>query len=418
LKSTQGFDLETTIDALADGPASIIGRYDISVPLTTVPRKVPAGVVISDAAISPAIAGMRHLEMCLRPKTTQQYTREPLSLDKLPKIGDNTPLISINGSVLDLPYKMTETTEYGPPCVKIETYFPDTVLKSGGGLVKLLWPFYPEENWTAIKWIYDPDVAFQVARVSEQTILISRIDGAGFYNFTDEQHRPNWYCPECGDDFSTSQCWQLVAGKEQYDLKTKMCTDSVKGKEGKSSNPQAGFRGDLYSILATLPEKLPDHIVLVGPNGSTHLLTVPAAKTKDDKPQPLQLKQYDSVWLEISATELSTDSSGPSKTDSSKKSGFEGPDLSKVVAVEANGKKLAYILQTAKDETTKSEISGSDKTKAGKTKQVKSIKVEITRELTAKPGTVDIALLDSSNKIIGTRQIQIACTTCTEKGDK
>jgi hypothetical protein len=49
---------------------------------------------------------------------------------------------------------------------------------------------------------------------------------------------------------------------------------------------------------------------------------------------------------------------------------------------------------------------------------VKSIKVEITRELTSKPGTVDIGFRDAKGQLLGTRQLHIAQTDWSSKGDK
>jgi hypothetical protein len=116
------------------------------------------------------------------------------------------------------------------------------------------------------------------------------------------------------------------------------------------------------------------------------------------------------VWhfklLEISPKDLTV-----TGADSTKKPA--APDFSKIATVEANGKKLTFLLQIAKPDT------GSSASNAKQQKQdVKSAKIEITRDLTSKPGTVDIAFLDADGKIIGTRQLQIACTECSSKGDK
>ena len=429
LKSTQGLDLVTTTEALANGPGTIIGRYDTSVPLTTAPKiaGVP-GIEITNAAISPPIAGMRHLEIYLKEKTDKPYDKKELLLKQLPRSDSSaltipeTPVISVNGTVLDFPYQLTETKAYGFTEVFLQAYFPDSLLADGGGVVKVAWPFYSGDEWTATKRIYNPDLSFQVTRVSEKSILISRVDGAGFYNFKDDKDYVYWYCPECGEDPSVPQCWQLIAGDVPISLKTKMCKPKAEAEPTKSAQEHTKTEPSLdiesTNMVAATVEELPDNVVLVAPSGSTYTLAIPAVKAKDDKPQTVQLKQYDSVWLEISAKELSTGSSGSAKDSSSKKGASTGPDLLKVSAVEANGKRLSYVLQTGQEDTAKPDKSGTDISKSEKAKSVKSIKVEITRDLTAKPGTIDIAFLDSSNKIIGTRQVQIACTQCAEKGDK
>jgi hypothetical protein len=55
--------------------------------------------------------------------------------------------------------------------------------------------------------------------------------------------------------------------------------------------------------------------------------------------------------------------------------------------------------------------------KTKKPKPPVSIKVEITRALTSKPGTIDIAFV-AGKKLIGTRQIHITQTEWGNKGDK
>jgi hypothetical protein len=150
---------------------------------------------------------------------------------------------------------------------------------------------------------------------------------------------------------------------------------------------------------------LPDKVVLVAPSGSIYTLAVPELKAKDETVKPIELKQYDSEWVEIKASDLTTSAT----VQKGRKP--EPPDLGKVISVEANGKPLLYLKQEDKSTSTE------DKSKK-KSPTVKSIKVEITRELTSKPGTVDIAFHGTSNELLGTRQLVISRTEWGEKGEK
>jgi len=464
LKSVQGFDLIATIDSLVNGPGIVIGRYGTAVPLALDPASIPpglpaAGIEISTTRITHSIAGLRRVEIHLRarasdqvraavlaageqlrtaetllkqveqrwiaaqsdrsvsPAARQNLTTEKakaeaavqegqsqraaarqeqmaswrLDLTRIPSSFQTveSPLVSFNGTLLDFPYQIALSSEDGYEHIVISANLPDSLVTDGGGVVKVSWPFYPGNQWTATKRFYNPDLAYVVTRVSDAHILISRVDELSFANG-----------PE---NTSTSACWKLMAGDTLINL-TKTCAAPKADAACASGRDTCEIESDF--VVSAKVEKMPDNVVLVAPSGSTYLLAVPPLKAKDDKVTPIQLKQFDSEWLEIAPKELTVTGG-----DSAKKPAT--PDLSKLASVEANGKKLTFLPQMAKVD------AGASPANAKTPKpSVRSVKIEVTRDLTSKPGTIDVAFLDADNKIIGTRQIQIACTECTNKGDK
>lgn len=437
LKSNQGFDLTTTLDALTNGPGAIIGRYGTSVPLIRASASpeglAPNGIEIEGAQLHPSLAGYRRIEIRLEQKLNVQTRAElvsaarnlqeaasaqapnlqslkdtldqaqakaknerQLAVEQLPQVTTNglalpeSPIVSVNGTALKLPYDLA--TDPVNHRVIIEANVPDSAITHGGGVVKVLWPFYRSDKWTATVPLYDPALAFQVTRVSEKSIVISRVNGVGFSN-----------APENTDH---GLCWHLVAGDVLETLKTTAChppkpparktpeTDNkskskkpaVKDSQTASCSPgQTLCDLDLdYTVAATV-DKMPAHVVLLAPNGTAYRLDIPDfPEKKEAKPQPISLKQYDSVWVDVDI------------------------DKGKSVAkVEANGKYLAW----RPDDSTN---AADDKASGSK------IKVEITRELTSQPGSIDVTVSQADGKVITTKQIDVTCTQCKdkEKGEK
>jgi hypothetical protein len=135
---------------------------------------------------------------------------------------------------------------------------------------------------------------------------------------------------------------------------------------------------------------MPSHAVLLAPNGTAYRIDIPDLTDKKDTPtKPIEIKQGDSTWISIT---LPVD-----KTAS---------------AIEINGKVLQHQ-QWRVDDSKKGDSKPSDKTP-------QTINVEITRDLTAKSGTLDLTVLDKTGKPIaaGGQKITITCSQCNEKGDK
>ena len=425
LKSNQAFDLTTTMDALVNGSGIILGRYGTGVPFEIEPKNVTTkGIEIWATYIGPSLGGIRKIEIILVKKGQQQASvkeQEATTKDsretahnermntqlKLENLPPETPVVSINGVALDLPYHMEDTTGGGAfNSVSIEASAKDSVVsQNAGGIVKVLWPFYPQENWRAAARFSDPDSAFPVTRVSQKTILISRVDGLDFAKG-----------PEITED---NACWHLIAGGMVQTLKTSRCTrvDAECSEEASGADKNNGSNKNKnanstcraltslpppsdYVVAATI-EKPPERVMLVAPNGATYMLAVPELKAKETKTQALEIKQYDSLWIEVKAQDLKTGGEAKEQTEASNL-------LSKVTRVEANGKTLQMIPQKGTTESTETKkISG-----------IKSIKVEITRDLTEKPGTVDIAFLAADGTLVGTKPLQITRTEWSGKGDK
>ena len=315
-----------------------------------------------------------------------------LTMNALPALPE-TPVISINGIPLDLPYEIADTREGGLQHVIIQASVKDSLIaQNPGGIVKVSWPFYSQNQWTATARYYDPDSAFQVTRLSQDSILIARIDGLTFVNGPEVEDRSN-------------ACWYLITGGPKAPLPTSGCKEGEPAKP--AANPQAGEekkkeknskkdspglpsfdRISDYAVIATLAGR-PDKVVLVAPNRAFYTLAVPEIKTTETKVQPLAIKQYDSLWIEVKPADLIPGTAAK-------------VDLGKVTSVEANGATLRTIPSKLPP------VSGDGKA-------VKSIKVQITRDLTAKPGTVDVAFR-AGDEISGTRQLEIKRTDT--KGDK
>ncbi len=492
LKSNQAFDLVTTIDALANGPGTIIGRYDIGAPLIKLSDLPPgfgdSGVKITEVDIHPSLGGHHRIDVSLqgipsddvvaqdraarthlvqirsnlqeiekrqdmvedaiKAQQAAKNNRAALFAQKnltamitqfgdlatlqsqassaraevesaqvaaeekhkqlvdswtsngLRDLNNYSPVISVNGKALELPYYKTPAP-YGR--TKLQADVSDSDLADGGGVVKVSWPFYPADKWTVSAPFYNPDLAFEVTRVSSKSIVIHRKDGPSFIN-----------APETPP--GAAECWKLIAGDTELSLVTSACPAKPapkdcqkKAKDDTCTPPPLGPISD-YTVTATVAD-LPDKVVLVAPSGSIYNLTVPPLKAKDDKTVPIELKQYDSQWIEIKSSELTTSSKAAAgsaaATDSAAAKGAK--DFSGLTAVEANNGPVNYILP-APDPKVLDE----------KTKQPKpptTIKVEISRALTSKPGTVDLAFV-AGKKLIGTRQIHIAQTEWGNKGDK
>ncbi|SPE41143.1 exported hypothetical protein [Candidatus Sulfotelmatobacter sp. SbA7] len=492
LKSNQGFDLVAPLDALVNGPGTVIGRYGVGVPLVQ-PTGFPAGfsengVEFAEVLTHPSLAGQRKIEIKLRgipspeaakeerdaherflkthskleavknklaaveeatralqsakgrsnfksaqknldaitaqlgdaatlkaqveavngevDEAKKQFSSARMDVVKVWRLNGSqdltraTPVISVNGKSLEMPYYQSPDKD---GVETIQANVPDSDLADGGGLVRVSWPFYPADKWTVSTRISNPDDDFQITRISQKSILIGRVDGPSFVNG-----------PEVADP--TSACWKLIAGDTELPLVTSACHAEPapkdcqkKAKDDACTPPPLGPISD-YTVTATVAG-LPDKVVLVAPSGAVYNLTVPPLKAKDDKTVPIELKQYDSQWIEIKSSELTTsskaDSGSATATGSAAAKGAK--DFSGLTAVEANNGPVNYVLPEPDPKVL------DEKTKLPKPPA--SIKVEITRALTSKPGTVDLAFL-AGKKLIGTRQIHIAQTEWGNKGDK
>jgi len=355
LKSNQAFDLLTTADALAAGPGAIIGRYGTSVPLYQANTGQQQGIQITEAKTGPALSGTRSLNIYLG-----SHNGGPLSVQDLPLGPDRrttTPLIYVGGSTLPLPYNIVQVSERRPgqtdiPRVLLQTAISDSQATAANGTIRVTWPFL-SEIWTSTYHVTNPADAYQAARVGEKGLLLFSKNEAGFVR---DPHDPI-------TALSATSCWQILAADQPIKLRTSTCTGGDNSSQGLGPN----------TVFVTLKAAAPDNVVLLDPYGAAFTLTVPKATSSDaDKTKVVMLKQYDSTWTEIAVD-----------------------DGSAVGSVEANQTHPAFVV-----------VPGKNGEKS------KSIKVEITRDLTSKPGNLDLTVLDKNGKSITAVKLQVVCTDC------
>jgi hypothetical protein len=369
LKSNEAFDLTISLDALASGPGAIIGRYGGAVPLILPnPGATADGIEIQQVIIGPSLSGSRSVEVHLRNRRTDDDgTRLPLRLSELPKTSDSfavSPIVTLNGNTVALPYSLADgvTTSDAPEShVVLQAIVPDAYVATGTSVAKVFWPFFAD-NWTATKHYYDPASAFQITRLSSKSAVIVTKDILGFV--VDPRDTGNSHAVNAGQ-----YCWKLLAGDKPVLLASSVCT-AGDTKLTTAISPAA--------IAVTMPEAIPDKVVLVSPLGATWALDVPKLQASTDT-KPITLNQYDSSWVDVPVE-----------------------DVSKVASVEANQQKLNF--------------RPGKPAKPGD--KVKTINVEITRDLTAKAGTVDLSILDKDGKVLTTVKVQISCVDCKTNGAK
>jgi hypothetical protein len=371
LKSNEAFDLTITLDALASGPGAIIGRYGGAVPLILPPSASPTtanGIEIEQLTIGPSLSGSRTVEVHLRNRKLNGVPL-PLRLSDLPRTANNitvSPILTLNGNTVSLPYSLVD---YNPsnvfdapePHVILQATVPDTYVTSGTAIAKVFWPFFPDA-WTATKHYYDPASAFQITRLSNKSIVVATKDFLGFT--LDPRDPQNSQAVAAG-----TYCWRLLAGDKPVLLASSAC----RAGDDKVSTPVS-----THAIAVTIPEAIPDKIVLVSPLGAAWALDVPKAQVSTDA-KPITLNQYDSSWVDVPVE-----------------------DVTKVASVEANQQRLTF-------RPTKAAKPG-DKSK--------SISVEITRDLTAKAGSIELSVLDKDGKVLTTSKIQVSCVDCKNNGAK
>jgi hypothetical protein len=141
-------------------------------------------------------------------------------------------------------------------------------------------------------------------------------------------------------------------------------------------------------VRVELETDVPDKILLIAPNQATYPLDVPKVKADDSSTaKPIVLKQFDALWVEIT-----------------------GKDWTGAVSAEAN----QVILKVRIPKPATAAPANAADSKSPKTTK---IEVEITREVTAKPGDADLTILDKDGKQVGDRsRLQVTCVLCGEGG--
>lgn len=353
IKSDQAIDINTGLDALASGPGAIIGRYGPAVPLIAAAANPTDGIKVGNVRLGPALSGNHSLEIELL-----HLTKSTLALADLPsdaKVGRLTPIVTVNGNVAPMPYTLVEKTHDNPNGVTLQTLIPSAFLSGGGAVVKVSWPFR-SDGWTATGRVYDPAATYRVLRLDAKRIVVMTSDPRGFRSIPG----------------SAVTCWTLLAGNENIKLPSDTCTETPPPGVTKYSN---------FAVDVKLAADAPDKVVLVSPERYPYSVEVPKAATAESPaPKPIELKQFDAVWVAVAVK-----------------------DVSKVASVEANQLSLRF------------RKGQPDKEGA----PAKTIQVQITREITAKPGDVDITVLDGEGNPIGGARLRISpCEDCEGNGGK
>jgi hypothetical protein len=367
IKSNQAMDLTLSLDALTTSTAAVIGRYGPAIPLNMAAVAGPVGISIpAGVSLGPNLSGVRTLEIPIFSQAGGAIVLADLpTIPTIPPANERlTPILTINGKVISPPYEIAVVpavaaqlavaarlaTPAIPAHLGLRVQIPDSALSEGGAIIKVSWPFQ-SDAWTATTRLYEPATGFRILRTASDRLVLSSTDDRGFTSYPD-----------------LSGCWKLLAGGVAIDLLSATCT---------------GGTGTMYSnntVDLKLPAAAPDRIVLVSPEGFPYQLDVPKlAVTETPAPKPIELKQFDSVWIDVTVS-----------------------DASKVSFVEADKSKLRF---RSKAPEKPGEI-------------VKTIQVEVTREITQAPGTVDVVVYDSASKQIGKTRIHIECQICDGTGGK
>ncbi|HET9866242.1 MAG TPA: hypothetical protein VFQ06_03025, partial [Nitrospira sp.] len=377
LKSNNSFDLTTTIDALASGPGAVSGRYGPAIPFViddaapaasvknppaqgtvraeapTPPRDKGKGISIARVELGPSLSGMHRLKVFLASRADGN-----LDLEDLPKNRQGereTPLVTVNGATMALPYLFFNYSEGSRNQVQIQGSVPASALAKGHAVVHVLWPFRGD-HWRDVMTSTNPDSAYEIVRAGEKSLILLTTNIGGF---STSPRDPNMR-------WTDGQCWSLFTGGTPFQLKSSSCP------KGDAQSTAVGESAIALNLTNSVPEK----VVLMDPEGETYQVPVPKAPSAEAATaaaKGLKAKQYDSVWIEIAVD-----------------------DVSSVDVVEADGQRLRTMASP-----------GTDGNPA------KSIKALLTRAVTDKPGTVDITLFDKTGKPITTATLTIApCETC------
>lgn len=367
IKSNQGFDIMTSIDALATGSAAILGRYGTAVPLrysVDSPR-----LVIKDIGLGPVGPDLATLDVRLESPTGGSLTLNDLPCH--PKYGQFSPIVTMNGVVIPPPYTVQE--DRGDLVLSVTA--SKALLPDEGGVVNVVWPFLdPDLKYT--QSIGDVLRSFQIVQTGPKSFLVRKNDNFGFRAIAD-------FLPAATVHKGTgdAHCWRVIVGTTKAYVNTGSC---------ESDDPQHITPISTNAFLLTYSDGVPEKIVLVSPENATFLLPVP--KPVGEKPaaavaKTLEVSQDDDVWITI-------DVGDPKIVDSA----------------EARGVKL----EKAPPEGATPKPTGDSKEEAPK-----AIQVHLTSAVTAKDGNVDITLRDKNGNYLTKRTLIIhGKKKVAEEGDK
>jgi hypothetical protein len=297
-----------------------------------------------------------------------------------------TPIVSVNGTALEMPYEIYQrpATGYDPVHVELRASFADSLITGGVAQIKVSWPFYDPDRWTKALLYRDPNGQFKLDRVSQKTVIIRRDgDGSGRdpgFAKSDEKHR----------------CWTLIAGDTPVTLFTEDCPYKAgkpapapaKGKPAPRPDPGPVIKNGTNVVSVTVGDKetLPSQAVLLSPDLAVYHVTIPEFTDKkpaaDTAPQPVALQQYDAAWLK-----------------------FTLPKGKTAKSAEANGVPLqVHVLKPDAKPTAKPADTPPQ-----------TIEVEITRAITAKCGSVPVTVFDAAGQDLARQTVSITGSQCNKK---
>jgi hypothetical protein len=356
VKSSTTLEFTTSLEALGTSQASLIGRYGGSVPILSEPSQGAAtgGVAITQAVLSSTLGGSRLLDITLvgdggKALTTTDLPME-LDEDKNP-VGPQSPLVLFNGTLVKPPYTFFNDASG----LVLRATVPDSAIESsGGGMVRVSWPFLPEPEWSPTQRIGDSCQLIRALRLGGKSVYLRRLSESGF------TRKPDLSVPTTSD-----YCWQIVVGDKATPILSSVCKGGEKGPTIPGGN----------NLSVTLSADLPDRFLLLDPGGQSCVVAMSEVEPKvSEKPKNPEIKQYDSVWLPIAVK----DSSAVQAAEA------DGHPLPRRVPTDAKGKPIAELVE-----------------------------VEVTRAVTAQPGMVDITLLDAGgNRLKIIRLTVVPCLEC------
>jgi hypothetical protein len=367
LKSNQAFDLTTTIDALANGSGTIIGRYGSSVPLIANRDIGPTEGLkfYAPTEVSLSRSGFRQILFHITAKGTirnqagtdigvnllsRQYLSTVFDLDEVP-----TPIITVNGKVVS-PSDIA-IVDRGDYYKDIACNVPESYFGGDGVVLKVSYPFLPTP-FTISELYTNPEKDFVISRFSKHGILIRSLTFFGFNDYLEPERKPF--------------CWNLFIGGKLYPLNNgDLCT----GHGGTTMITSTAISVDLSKDSIEIPDK----IVLISPDKAVFNLEVAkSAPSETPAPKPIEVGLNDRVIIEIPVDNAAV-----------------------VERVEADGIALQII-----------------PLKTGDSKEpVKKLKVRVDTRVTGKPGKVDLSVFTKEDKIPKIVTIQITCKTCRNKGE-
>lgn len=331
IRSIQTMELLAPLDAVASGPATVMGRYGKAIALLEKEPQVssPAAeggeadlaslprVEIATVHLGPSLSGSRVLELALKQVDPVRHQSIDLTSAGLPK---SSPLVTVNGRTFVPPYEVRDEfreidnepqaddcnpkaddsepkadgNKPSPPAtvkrkvVTLKLDVADTLIGPvPSAAVRIAWPFRGAQ-WTASKRLYDPITEFQIIRLAANAILLKRTREEGFTEGFGQPPLDKDHPPTPGGVH-----WQMFVGAKGYQL----------------VNPKfPSFPGDCVSTAVSKnillvkmegTESIPDRIVLVPPPPyqEVYALDVPKAPAADAK--KLEVNQFDSVWLNL-----------------------------------------------------------------------------------------------------------------------